>query len=469
MYKKRSNEQQIDILHMLYSLLVHWKAIILLAIIGAVIGAGIGWINMPTKDYFIATGELVEKKIPALRTDERRAVDIALGYYEVYANLEKYAQNSILMNSDFNELCEGRVTYSIYGEKKYAEIIGKVYSYVNDESFMEELRKDLEIDSSYEYLSELIAFEESTGLLNEAVTAVAPMDSALFTVVFIYNDREVAQKAVESMTKLVNNYIKSFSYHYSEELEIKKLSGYVSNVVDTKNLTSQTGIYNQLNSALANYKKAVSGFTKEQSDIYLRILQGKPTEPTKYTADEIESRIVFTKDVLIKWIAIGAGGFAFAFCLIYVLAYIISNLVRTVSDVERITERRVYYIKDTNLPKLLTGKIKKLIINRTGNGVSSEYTAKNIAHVTKEKTLVVSLTNKDSDLAEIKKVIADKKDLFELVTGYMAEDVEAYEKANEIKNIWLVVKANETKMNTMLRELDVIDSNDLNLAGVILL
>ncbi len=366
---KKSEVKEIDLTDILHRLCKQWKKIMLCSLVSAIVLAGYGWQsgrNIMSEDAGILAEEAV------LTAAEEKAVLDAVQLRNEIQGLEMYLENSVLMKADPYHKNKFIMLYRI-DRAKIQKIQTLVESYFNfilngcaadmladsgnwkmDKSCLMELVSAYQKEYSPPYIAVMEKPEE------QADTA-----EALFYVEITGENASSAKEMAQDMQSVLKEYCVKLNQSAGKH-RLTLINSAESVTADSGLLALQHDKKSLLSANKASLEAAVDTFRDEQLAVYYEAAgldededknkdknkdKDEKKESGKAASAEKESaKKELSKEAgapgsfarIIKYLLLGLGGGALAYCAVYFGWYILSSRVKSVEEMKKLYTFPVY-------------------------------------------------------------------------------------------------------------------------------
>lgn len=348
-------EREIDLFDMFIEVLLHWRGLIIAMIIGGLVLGGYSLYgsykaNASAKAAKAAAEEQAAKSAEDEKAEEELLADEAKALEETVATLtetqianvdsiiiqqkqlqqaEKYAEKSVLMKVDYNEVPKADITFKVEAEegrsydiaKAYEDILtsAEMFKYVADKCGM-----GSEISECISLEERLGSLESPTDILKVNVYAVSLEKCEEIVGVFCEyaNSKagELQASLGEHTLSLIN---KSLSTVYSKEIYDKQIA----------NQNTIISLKRTIAAAVDALKDEEKTYYEIRTNVVLR--ENEETEIEVETETKPEEIVIPKISVDKKKLAIGLVGGLFLYALIICVGYIFNGKVKDSDDFER--------------------------------------------------------------------------------------------------------------------------------------
>lgn len=507
-------EREINLVDLMVEVLLHWRGIILLMLLGGICFGGISYIQSfrtaeAKKAQIQEEQEQKERERKERRELEQELrqefedaedpeaffhermtetqitnVKAAILYEEICRDRIAYGDNSIIMKFDPYKVSKAQMIFYVKSDDlEHAYNIEKVYeSLVSGINLYEYLDAECGIEASS--AGEIVQLEYGT--LGKDV----PADTFMLTVVHYKENqcRKLAQAVVD--------YVKEWEQELQRELgehAVIVLSQSVATVADANILNRQRTNLNDIQANMSAAARLKDGFTDEERRYYEYLVEGQFSEKAESEEGEVDKvendgeeeelfTTIATPSISIKYIMLGVILVAFVYVFIIFLRYILDNKIKYADDLQELYE----------LPQL--GKIPRAK-TRKSLGVVDEWFCSlrdrdkrkfTLEEATNLAVVAVKIAAKESGLKAISLIGCDMKERTVAVCGQIKAvlekegvkvdilnnalyDAENMEKLSDAQGAVLVETAGSTLYEEISRELDMMQRQNIAILGGIVL
>ena len=346
-------EREIDLFDMFIEVLLHWRGLIIAMVIGGLVLGGYSLYGSykanalaraakaaaeeqaaksaedkkAEEEMLADEAKALEEAISALSETQMANVDSIIIQQKQLIQAEKYAERSVLMNVDYNEVPKADITFKVEADEDRSYDIAKAYEDILTSAEMFKYVADkCGIGSE---ISECISLEERLGSLE------SPTDILKVNVYAVSLDKceEIANAFCEYAESKARDLQPALGEH-ALSLVNKSVSTVYSKEIYDKQIASQNTIIS-LKRAIA----ATVDVLKDEEKAYYELKTNAVTREDEEAEAEIETK---PEDIVIpeisvdkKKLAIGLAGGLFVYALIICIGYIFNGKVKDSDDFER--------------------------------------------------------------------------------------------------------------------------------------
>lgn len=505
--------REINLIDLFVEILLQWRRIIALMLVGAILFAGFGYVrSQRTYQEQKTEAERLEARLQALKTSEDgteeiypekqwleeqlteaeiASVNAAIATGKYRQERQSYWDQSVLNKVDALAVPTAELTFHISADtKEDAYDIQKAYEdLLTSGDFYEYLAKEQESLSAAQ-IKEIVALERSSyGMLK---------GTDLVSLYMINVDQRSCEKLAEGVTQYVQDRHQNMEDALGKH-EIEVIANSYTTVFRTDILSMQKGAVDEIASLNGSTREAKNAFTELQWRFYNYLTSGvakgmpetKVKEINAETAEEIDSITTeltevnkMTKPGLsVKYILLGMILAAFVCVLYYLLKYILCAKLRSVDDLQDI-----YGLPELGHISLMAGKKKFLeVVDRKILAIRNyghrQFTTEEAIELTIAAIKIVAEKKEIQNLAMIGCGIKEEKQevcnkivdrlgregiKVSLVNNILYDAV-SMEKLSGIQGAVLVGISGETFYNELLDEKNLLARQEIEQLGAILI
>lgn len=346
--KKEIREREISLIDLFAEILLHWRGILISALLGAVLLGGFGYVRslqsakvknkmLEEQRYAVEQQkEMTEEELENIwetnrvlienRLSEVQLADIrtALRYKDCYEDKLYYYENSLLMHFDPFHIQQVDMTFMVRTEDDCAYMAKDVYrDLLKNASFYMYVQDQCNIESGVDELIELISNNQQP--LQESKASV-------FSLRIIHDDADTSRAIADAVVDYIqqqNKKLNSLIGNHEVILVNRSQGEILNNDVANKQKDCVSDLY-----SIQNVFNTIRKGFKDEQLTYYDYLCEKSEEMTmgdeQSSPQKTESaEPVPVKPVLnIKYLVLGMFGFAFLYVLIIFIVYIFNNKIR---------------------------------------------------------------------------------------------------------------------------------------------
>lgn len=323
--ENKNDYVEIDLLDLCKEVLKKWKVIVVAILVCAILVGVYGIFTLKkakpesAAEVKALTAELTNEE----KTDVENAAKMIQSYRTMYNSQKDYCNNSIYQNLDpyaINSIVLSyyvdngyKVSYPIIAEQnKIIPIVQMYTSVLQDETFYENLVKEIGLDVDPAYLAEVISVD--IGGSSEGIT-----DSGIFDITVYADSDELLTKVADYIKSALSNKTNEVVELYGAH-ELLLSSEVTKEVINTNVATKQQANLDSLSKITTSIKDIENGFTGNQLT-YLKYLVHEELEETTNVA---------------KYFVIGALIGAVIAAAYYIVKYLLSKTVKTEAELTSI-------------------------------------------------------------------------------------------------------------------------------------
>ncbi|MBR1649670.1 MAG: hypothetical protein IJ691_00730 [Lachnospiraceae bacterium] len=492
-------EREIDLFDMFIEVLLHWRGLIVAMIIGGLVLGGYSLYgsykanalaraakaaaeeqaalnaeNIKAEEEIIAEEEkALEEAASALTETQIANVDSVIIQQKQLQQAEKYAEKSVLMNVDYNEVPKADITFKIGADGDRSYDIAKAYEDILTSSEM------------FKYVAEKCGMgsevSECIGLDNKKSSNSTNYATDTDVIgVYVYGAN------TESCEKIADAFCK-YAFDKASELQLslgehvlslvnKSVSTVYNKEIYDKQIANQNTIIS-LKKTIAAAVDAIKDEEKAYYELKTNAVLRENEEAEEETETKPEEIVVPKISVDKKKFAIGLGGGLFVYALIICIGYIFNGKVKDSDDFERLfgikTIGKIYGAGDKRANKKgidsaiysLKRRGRKPIVQSSAEKMVAINSA---ALASKEETKNVAIISGDFDAAglieRIKETITTEEKNAEIFESLLYSSTEAQELKN-VDSAIIVIRAKKSRYNETEEMLKILENRGIKILG----
>lgn len=457
-----TREKDVDIFHMLLSLLAKWRWLLVFILIGACIGAVMSYTKAPSKKYFKDTNEPFSAP-PTLSENDIYSIEQAAFYYKQYLDnktkLNDSSLGKILRENPYDGFIFGVVDAGVRTEA----IMAAFQTLLAGDDFYNRVVSEANLNITGDEFRSFVSFKDNFFDIIYG-NSLDNYNERVFRFTVTYSDEKTVNDILDVVGKLFEEAALKYKDKYPGlSFEITEREVYPT---PESSLAGRISVYESaIASTLANYTRLAGGYNDAQKAGLKRYLAGEPINQT-IDRETYTKKVYVAGDFVKNMLVIGLV-LALAYCVVFCATYVFSDKIVSIDYVTNVTDSRVIFVDSDSYKNILDRKIAKAKNKRAGKLASKEYAKTTMELGSDARAMVVSCLEKSDEAKEF--ALGLNKDMFEYGEAMLSNNIETLKKAAEIKNVWLVVKAGKSKISELCTELKVVKENELNLKGIIIL
>lgn len=491
-------EREISLLNLIVDILLSWRVIIVLMIIGGVLFAGMSYVQsyravqaqrvkLQQLEEELKTNEDVEEADKywfeeQLSDTQIDNVKAAVEYEQMYEDKLRYQQNTFLMNVDPFNVVKGEITLLIRSDNmEHTYNIQKVYEDIATSTGL------------YDYLDkECNLFFSASQVVGLERTSYDLMDgSDTVRIAVFYNDEEQCQQIVDALIV----YLKEQRELLTEDLgehELIVLTQSVGRVVVADYAVAQKNCTTEIMSLRSSVVKTKDDFSDDEWRYYNYLTTGKAIEnadmeetgKAEATTEEsiLSTETIAEPGINFKYVILGMILFAFIYVFYVFIKYILNNKLRSTESLTDIYNlSQLGFIPTIANKKKFLGFIDAWILslrNRNKRKFTAEEAVNMAAVAVKMAVKKVSasdvylvgcdIKNQTADVCEKIKNILSKDGIEVKMLDNVLYNAEAMVGLENAHCVVLVEKAGSTLYTEIVKELELLARQDIVVLGGII-
>lgn len=343
----RSNGKSIDVSDMFAEVIRHWKSILLVGVVFALIGGLVSYhksaseIEASHEDAGVAEENVREN------LTEAEAIEVERLYYQ-YSSLkfildqeEDYYSNSILYNIDVDNLLQYRIEYVFSTLNE--DLVESFATQTLDENDNHNIAEIMGCPDQYMYANELVTFmdTEDNENSNTVLNIKSEEDDTMLRGVFFVDIKAESEDEIEQIADVVRKAVDRHKQELESAGVVVNLSETSAKYVSPDSVTPYEN-QNENNDRFTTLSNSVSKLSNDQIAYYNYLILADENENNEAISDsqtvsssensektDIQEKGALKPTVSKKYVAVGFVGGAVLMFLLYMLIYIMSSSVKT--------------------------------------------------------------------------------------------------------------------------------------------
>jgi len=356
-------EREIDLLDLLLNILLHWRGLIAMMLVGGILLGAYGYIKSDKEARALQAQydeqkELLEKAEAEANTenaeDEENVSKLSqrlleekmtatqisnvlsvISNEELMADKLDYLENSILMQLDADNVPEEQIVFAVTSDdEENAKLIALAYEDILTGNGLCEYLAD-QFNISQSAVDELYYVRYSTNRFSSGTNS--------FSISVIYPDKNICQKMAQAVIDYANEQTEVLMRHLGTH-ELVVLGQYYSETTRTDLINTKKTYMSDIINLDTSIAKAKDAFTDAEV-AYYNCLSNSKMDPNKDDEDEednaqedVDSAVdlpeVVPAHISVKYILLGAVLFAFLYACIIAAAYIFDNRLKLCDNMQ---------------------------------------------------------------------------------------------------------------------------------------
>ena len=489
-------QREIDLRDMIVDILFHWKGLLVIMIVGAVLMGGLSYVrsyrNVQQSAQVVEETKLdqatVEKTLAeiedTMNDSEKADVLTTLDDEREYFYKEKYIQESAYMQLNPLSIAQTELVYKVQAQDEHlVQQLGLIYEdLIDNVGLYKWVEQQTGLTSAY--VGELVDVKKSSEISfknnDQKVNFESAFESNSLKITIMQADEETCNQ----LTDAVKNYIEQLQKKLVTEMgehTLSLLSETSGNIMDVDVMDRQVLYRNDVSNGRTAIATAKSKFTEEQQKYYdlltwedrIEEEEIKPKEATE------ELATVATPSVSKKYILLGAILFAFGYVVVLAFAYIFDSKLRASDELQNL-----YHIPQIGV--IVKDSEKEFIVDKwidvlrhygkrkfsVEQSMELAFAAVKIAAVKNGLDSIClmgcNLSAGAGNVCENLKVALEKEGITVTILDNVLYNAEMMEKVDAVSGVVLVEKAGSTLYNEIAKELELLKRQEITVLGGII-
>lgn len=477
-------EKEISFVDLCIEILLHWRSIIVISVLGGIMCGALSYVqstynsesnNAPREQDWtiLSEEELVEKeKELTNQLTERQYANVieAIGYEQLYMDGIEYQKISPIMQ--MNPLSVPTVDLIYYIQSDNLE---KSY---NLKEIYKEIMNSPEL---YDYVEERCGVDSS--ICNEIIfTDIVEIEmttdrkNSVIQIRIMYKDIENSSKIAETIKdyiRIEQNMLNDLVGNHEMILLKQSEDNLISNII----LEHQNDVLSNITSAQNAYIKLEAAFTDKERQYYNLLTQTKEYEEKKEVTQE-NITVSSVRSVNKKFIVLGMMGCTVVYIIIIFLKYILNNKIQISDNLEELYGiphlATVSSLNDINKEEIIRRHLWNMRCRNFGCVISDAAVNYAIVEIglRAKKQGIESIylvgegfgENTYTICEQIERNLKDMNIRTQILDNILRK-VEMLEKLKDAEGIVLVETAGDSRYEDVLKELKIINGQELKILG----
>lgn len=470
-HSSQNQEIEVNLIDMMFYLLMQWKSLVIIAVIGALLGTGIYMIKKPqeTEGSVSESIEEVEEKYD-LDADVKENMELAYTYRQLYASQLKYNKNSILMQMDPNSVYKGSLEYYVSADSN-TRLFGEFFQNIlDDNNFLEEVKSAGDLECDLQFVQELLNCSLSQD--DYQVVNISENSSEAHNIVIsysvLYTDKAACKKMLKAISDNVSSLILNLQEQYGE-FEIVKTNDTVQMSISTDILNKQKSNADTINNYLSNITKIESAFDEKDLEYYETVYLSREIEDEEKLMEANPSTPESSPKDVIKWLIVGMFLACVCWGIYYIAKYLLDTHLKGAWELPKTYGIQLFgRVEAMNgKEKGITGFISRMNQKRKGQADTVEYITASLKSMNIGEVLLCF----NHDVIELQQ-LSDRflERCNNIIVGDMLhQDCDTLEKAKGVDGVILAVAVGKTDHKEIERELNVCNLQNIPVIGAVVL
>lgn len=476
-----AEEREINLEELFWKVLYGWRLIILSAIVGMLLLGGYSYIrSRQSVEQTQQKSEVSVKELErGLTQEEKKKLRQAEAMMQELDNKETYRENSVLINLDAYHQNRKVLQYYVdtgytwsfdkENEEDYTDDILKSYtSYVDDQGFLESIKKRIKWKKEDEYLGELVASRE----IDNIKGTEKQIQKNTFSIYVTGENKEMIDEISEALEASIADYQTVLSEKIGEH-ELTLVDKYEGSFVNSA-LADQK---NMLNAAILKLETDLDTLTTDFTDIQNQILKGD----AEGSESEIETESA-KAGISKKYLLLGLIAGIFLSVLWIAMCYVLNKSIKNAEEVQGLYGLRIF----GNLNIKTQGK--KRVLSGVDHWLEKKQ-KKAVWSLEEERDLILTNLSVTCKKEKIQRVFftsalhlseEDKKEIYFFIEGLekagiqtifeenIIRNASAFEHMSEMENVVFVEKIGETSYEALEKQLILCAEQNAVVLGMIM-
>ncbi len=441
-----SEDMVIDLVDLFFSLLKKWRSLLVLILIGAIVGGGLGYVK----------GQPAEA---AMLETPTANVEQALLYHKLVEQQLDYNEGSLLMQMDPNSVYIARLTYYISHPDNpgFQSAATAAYEGLLDQVLLTRMREASGLKCEARYFSELVTVGRDPLAVpeKEHVDVEPGMENCVE-----FRILSTSRASCQSMLEVLTDGVEELEYRLTAQfpgVEAYVVTSSVEQAAYNEIHRYQINNADRVKTLQTSLNTAVGALDDLESACYHQLLTGENPNETPATLD---------KGTVAKWLIIGVFLGIVAWGGWFVVAYLLDSRVKTASELQDTYRIPLLgRLEGANRAKGIDKWLQSLQNKTKRAAVSEAYLTELIANL-EAGPVVLCGDRGDGELSAVLDRLAHGQ---LTAVPLLGTDAAALTQATQTGKLILLVRTGKTTRKVIQRELELCRMQKIRLLGMIVI
>lgn len=464
--KVYDDEVEIDIRDLFFYLLRHWRSLLIMIVLGAILGSGIYVVKKTAFEKSAAASAEQSNWVETyeVSTEMKSKMDLAWQNRQAYNKQLSYNENSLIMQMDAEHVYSGKLKYYIAAGSSTRLIAEQFNNILNDSGLAEELKDASGIECDAQYIRELFSCDvnaenDSSVNISSTVDGIAPSTkNVVVTYTVNYMDKDACQKMLDIIQEKADTLENKLQKEYGE-FTCNQLGSSVVLMVNSSYLSQQKTNIDYLQAYANNFNSLESSFIDKDLEYYQIIYLNKEVTAIQ-TATFSGSKL--------KWLIIGVLVLCCLWGIVLIVSYVLDKHIKTIDEVKiryQLPILGILYVKKAR--EGFDGFIENVYQSGNIRFETIDYIAETISLIGVKQVMLCCEDLNTEAAREIEKLETICSSI--TTARYVDRDTAALERAKSMDGIIFAIEKEKTMYADIERSLEVCSLQGIDVIGVIAL
>lgn len=460
------DEVEIDIKDLFFYLLRHWRSLLVVIILGALLGSGIYVAKKASFEKNMAASTEQDNWVDTYQVapEIKAKMDLAWENRKAFEKQLSYNQNSLIMKMDAEHVYNGKLKYYIAAGSSTRLIAEQFNSVLNDGDLAKELKDVAGLECDAQYIRELLGCDVNTDT-DSSVNISSTEDGAtpstknvVVTYTVNYMDEDACRKMLNLIQKQADSLNDTLQKEYGA-FTCNQLGSSVVLTVSSSYLSQQKTNVDYLQTYANNFNTIESALEDKDLEYYLITYLNKEAtvdQPAAFSGSKL------------KWLIVSIFGLVCCWGIVLVLRYVFNENIKTADEVKMRYQLPILGIlRAGETKKGIDGFIEKADQSGRFQVDTVDYVAHTISLLDGKQIMFCCETlnaHVETTIAELKNVCSSL-----ISARYVGKDADALETAKKMDGIILAVEKGMTPYADIERCLEGCSLQKIKILGVVFL
>lgn len=462
---EKNNEFELDLKNAFVSILKKWRVLIVIALIGALIGAAVG---------YVSTINRYDPTKPGNEQDLYAIEDLSYSFKEYQEYMTLAGRDYMFCFKPDTKYCHGHAVYYLRaGSKQDTELVSRLLNLRNSNDYLYALQEITGFEGDVTTLEEVLSFgvemqgkSDSTVIYSEGAERDDP-NYAMITYDVTYLTEEQAQKALDYIDAQLLERKAKYEQTYGP-IVLEKMSGYTRMYRRDVFQERERELNHQLLSRMTDITEKMNTILENKHNLYVHPDLLLNYFQQNYLPEGYAKQVTIMDKVkdMVKWavvIGVVAGVLA---VFVLLMVYIMGTTIHTAGGFAHMYGLNVIGTLRTGKPKKGLDKLIRRWFEKEQDVSSVAFMADSLQLYTSDKICLCETMSTDNTrklASEIASACSKP-----VVSGALNQDTTLLETACAVGEVFLMVTLNQTKYTEIDAILSICRLHSLQVSGVVL-
>lgn len=461
----RETEREINLIDMFFSLLKHWRSLIVALLAGAALGCIICVLKVEmvemTPEQAVLEGAYVAQPEMQIRMSQGSL------YRRLYEKQAEYLRESFIMQMDANRVYTGTAEYYLAAGDDTRLLSENLKNILNDDELILELRNIVGIEKEPQYIQELLRCQIT---VNDSASVGAEQEvykDAVITYTVFFGERSICEEILRAIEKKAESLADGYRADYAVS-RFEKVHDGIEIMANQDIMNQQKTSTDNANTYITNYVRAENEFCANPLDAAYYYIVYLKMDTTGIEAYNMGAKVPVSPKTAVKWLLVGiilSVGFWGAW---FVAKYLLDKSVKTAEEVKNNYGLSLLgYVKDGEISRNVVDRWLEKCSEKYGMSPNSVEYVSSMIDALDKKNVILCSDGKETAEQFLENVTLNKTDL--CAAEFVHQSGEALQRAKSTDGEIMVIRRKKTCHQEIVRELEICGMQDITVLGAIVI